>query len=270
MHILLTNDDGIRAPGIRAMHRALTEPPEPLGEVFTVAPEGAQSATSHGITYHAPLMVEHAMIGDDEALAVDGRPADCTKLALTNLWPETFGEGSLPDLVVSGMNAGANCGINVMYSGTVAAAVEAAFLGVPAIAVSLHLDGGAADFDAGARAARRTIDTLLAGSLPGTHEVISINIPATEYLNDDTPISVCPMNTHALVDRYERRQSPKGEPYYWSTARGLDFRGTDDDTDVHKLFERHITVTPLHFDLTDHDRLGFWRDRTGARAAPNA
>lgn len=270
MDILLTNDDGIGAPGIRTMHKALTEPPDALGHVFVVAPASAQSATSHGITYHTPLMVEHTKIGGEDAIAVDGRPADCTKLALTNLWPETFGEGALPDLVVSGMNAGANCGINIMYSGTVAAAIEAAFLGVPAIAVSLHIDGTAPDFDAGARAARRTIDTLIAGSLPDRHEVLSINIPATEHLRDDTPIRVCPMNTHALVDRYERRHSPKSTPYYWSTAHGLDFRGTDDDTDVHQLFERCITVTPLRFDLTHHERMGFWRDRLGQDAMSGA
>lgn len=264
MKILLTNDDGIRAPGIRAMHAQLTRESDPLGDVFTVAPASTQSATSHGITYHIPLMVEGSEINGIDALAVDGRPADCTKLALTNLWPEHFGDGSRPDLVVSGMNAGANCGINVLYSGTVAAAIEAAFLGVPAIAVSLHIDAQRPDFEKGARAARRTIDTLLAGSLPDRHEVLSINIPATEYLDEDTDIVVCPMNTHALVDQYEQRRTPKGTPYYWSTAHGLDFRGTDEGTDVHELFERKITVTPLMFDLTMHERIGHWNDRVAA------
>lgn len=266
MHILLTNDDGIFAPGIAAMHAQLTgspEHPEPLGEVFSVAPETVQSATSHGITFHTALMTKKARINGHEAIAVDGRPADCTKLALTNLWPERFGDGTRPDLVISGMNAGANCGINVIYSGTVAAAIEAAFLGVPAIAVSLHLDREEPDFRLGASCARRAIDELIKGGLPNRHEIISINIPASEHLRDDTPIEVCPMNTHALVDQYERRTSPKGEHYYWSTAHGLDFRGTDDGSDVHELFERRITVTPLSFDLTAHDRLSFWRERLG-------
>jgi len=266
MKILLTNDDGIHAPGICALHWALTGDGgagDALGEVFTVAPLSVQSATSHGITYHVPLMVEDAEINGVRALAVDGRPADCTKLALTNLWGEEFGVGKRPDLVISGMNAGANCGINVIYSGTVAAAIEAAFLGVPAIAVSLHLDGSAADYEMGARAARRAVDVVLAGGLPDRHEVLSINIPATEYLEEDTEIVVCPMNTHALVDQYERRETPKGRPYFWSTAHGLDFHSTDAGTDVHALFERKITVTPLSFDLTDHGRLGFWGDRVG-------
>lgn len=265
MKILLTNDDGIHAPGIAALHKALANPSEqddsPLGDLFTVAPASAQSATSHGITYHIPLMVEHSTINGQPAHAVEGRPADCTKLALTNLYPEHFGDGARPDLVISGMNSGANCGINVIYSGTVAAAIEAAFIGVPAIAVSLHMDGSNPDWDRAAQAARKTIDTLLQGGLPSNHEVLSINIPATQYLNDDTKVIVCPMNTHALVDRYEKRSTPKNASYYWSTAHGLEFRSTDTGTDVHELFDRNITITPLTFDLTNHAKLSFWKDR---------
>lgn len=264
MRILLTNDDGIHAPGIESMHLALLGH-EPLGEVFTVAPLTVQSATGHGVTFHQPLMTKRTRLNDEDAIAVDGRPADCTKLALTNLWPERFGEGSRPDLVVSGMNAGANCGINVLYSGTIAAALEAAFLGVPSIAVSLHLDQQIADFDRAARVARAAIDRLLAGGLPHSHECLSINIPATEYLDTtaetDPDIVVCPMNTHALVDRFEPRSSPNGAEYYWSAGHGLEFRGTDPGTDVHELFERRITVTPLRFDLTATERLSFWQDR---------
>lgn len=266
MQILLTNDDGIHAPGIEALHTQLAGSnahPEKLGDVFTVAPLGAQSATSHGITYHTALMTKDVRINNQDGIAVDGRPADCTKLALTNLWPERFGDGTRPDLVVSGMNAGANCGINIIYSGTVAAAIEAAFIGVPAIAVSLHLDREEPDYDLGAVHARRAINELLKGGLPNQHEVVSINIPATEYLREDTPIEVCPMNTHAMVDQYERRVSPRGKRYYWSTAHGLDFRGTDDGSDVHELFERKITITPLSFDMTNHERMSFWRDRLG-------
>lgn len=266
MQILLTNDDGILAPGIEALHTQLSGSdahPEALGDVFTVAPLGAQSATSHGITYHTALMTKDVHINGQDGIAVDGRPADCSKLTLTNLWPERYGDGTRPDLVISGMNAGANCGINIIYSGTVAAAIEAAFIGVPAIAVSLHLDRAKPDYNLGAIHARRAINQLLKGGLPNQHEVISINIPATEYLRNDTPIEVCPMNTHALVDQYDRRVSPKGERYYWSTAHGLDFRGTDDGSDVHELFERKITITPLSFDMTNHDRMSFWRDRLG-------
>src|ERR1043166_2334624 len=130
MLILLTNDDGIMAPGIVAMYRELTH----LGDVSVVAPEQVQSATGHGITLTAPLLTSQVTIENAyTGTAVDGRPADCVKLAVNQLLPR------LPDLVVSGINSGANVGINVIYSGTVAAAIEAAFLGLPAIAISLYL-----------------------------------------------------------------------------------------------------------------------------------
>ncbi|MBZ0171614.1 MAG: 5'/3'-nucleotidase SurE, partial [Phycisphaerales bacterium] len=139
MRILLTNDDGIRAPGLIALHDALRETlTDTITDLVVVAPLTVQSATSHGVTFHEPLMTRTVRASATvTGTAVDGRPADCTKLALTNLWPERFGEGSRPDLVVSGMNMGSNAGINVIYSGTVAAAIEAAFMGVPSIAVSM-------------------------------------------------------------------------------------------------------------------------------------
>lgn len=262
MKILLTNDDGVHAPGLLALRRALVADP-PLGGVHVIAPATVQSATSHGITFHEPLMTRTERVDGAEATAVEGRPADCVKLGLTNLWPERFGDGARPDLVVSGMNSGANCGINVIYSGTVAAAIEAAFLGVPAIAVSLHLDAAAPDYPRAARLARRVIDRAIAGGLPDRHEVISINLPATEHWSDPdaVPVVACPMNTHALVDRYERRTSPGGTVYYWAAGHGLDFVGADEGTDVAELFARRATVTPLRFDLTAQHRLSFWRDR---------
>ncbi len=273
MRILLTNDDGLDAPGIGAMHAQLIGSPahpDALGEVFTVAPLRVQSATSHGVTFHSPLMTRATTINNHDGVAVDGRPADCSKLALTNLWPQRYGPGSRPDLVISGMNAGANCGINVLYSGTVAAAIEAAFLGVPAIAVSLHLDRepeadrADPDYDFAARVARRVLDRLLAGGLPGPHEILSINIPATGRLREDAPVVVCPMNTHAMVDRFDERFAPHGERYFWSAGNGLDFHGADEGTDVPELLAGRITVTPLRFDMTDHAKLRFWRERLGA------
>lgn len=272
MRILLTNDDGLRAPGIAAMYEALTDYHNvfgaPLGElVLPIAPLTVQSATSHGVTFHEPLMTKEEFLSgsgpDDQVLgiAVDGRPADCTKLAIANLWPERFGPGQRPDLVISGMNAGANAGINVIYSGTVAAALEAAFLGIPSIAVSLHMGKGKARFDIAARHARRAIEAVLAGGLPQAHECLSINIPITESDTPMPPIRVCPMNTHGLVDSYERRVSPAGDVYYWATGHGLDFRTTDPGSDVQELIKRSITVTPLTYDLTNHPTLPHWRQR---------
>lgn len=208
MRILLTNDDGIRAPGIVALYDALMDTipgregtlggplciaGTPVETIYTVAPATVQSATSHGVTFHEPLMVEPARIrGRMNGAAVDGRPADCVKLALSEIWPAHFGKGAdgkpgRPDLVISGMNAGANCGINIIYSGTVAAAIEAAFLGLPSIAVSLHLGRASTRFDIGAIHARRAIETLLSQGLPRPHEVLNLNIPRCEDPIDDTP-----------------------------------------------------------------------------------
>lgn len=274
MRILLTNDDGIRAPGIVALHDALAGHDKyfdrPLGSlVYPIAPLTVQSATSHGVTFHTPLMVRDERVNDRmEGIAVDGRPADCVKLAVANLWPEKFGERARPDLVISGMNAGANVGINVIYSGTVAAALEAAFLGIPSIAVSLHLGRAKPDFVLAARHARRAIEIILQQGLPDRHVALSVNIPVTELgappsQTSEYPIKVCPMNTHGHNDKYERRVAPGGEVYFWSAGSGLDFRNTDEGSDVQEIFKRCITITPLRYDLTKKSTLTPWRDRIG-------
>ncbi|MCC6284982.1 MAG: 5'/3'-nucleotidase SurE [Phycisphaerales bacterium] len=308
MRILLTNDDGIRAPGIVALYDALTDAHLGFGgalrdprtgapaEVFVVAPETVQSATSHGVTFHEPLMTREVTVNDRmKGVAVEGRPADCVKLALSAIWPEIHGPGSAPDLVISGMNAGANCGVNVIYSGTVAAAIEAAFLGVPSIAVSLHLGGGTPLFDAAAGHARRAVERILASGPIERHECLNINIPRTESPRprapgDDLgtrqkpagwdvgrppsegydpraplPVRVCTMNTHGLVDRYERRVSPSGDVYYWSAGDGMAFHGTEPGSDVDLLFSRHITVTPLTYDLTRRGAMQRWVGRLNER-----
>jgi 5'-nucleotidase len=272
MKILLTNDDGIRAPGIVALHDALTSSDAPFGKplgsvVYPIAPLTVQSATGHGLTVHTPLMVSEERVSERmQGVAVDGRPADCVKLAVANLWPDRFGPGSGPDLVISGMNAGANVGINVIYSGTVAAALEAAFLGIPAIAVSLHMGSAKPDFALAARHARRAIEHVIERGLPDRHACLSINIPVTELgapasRTGSYPIRVCPMNTHGLNDKYEKRVSPGGEVYYWSAGNGLDFRTTNDGSDVQEIWNRSITVTPLRYDLTKKSVLEGWRER---------
>lgn len=286
MRILLTNDDGIHAPGLAAMYEALADPSRrhggplldpspgavsrsPRSVVFPVAPLTVQSATSHGVTFHEPLMtrLERVQVpGSAEAVegvAVDGRPADCVKLAIAQIWPERFGAGARPDLLISGMNSGANVGINVIYSGTVAAALEAAFLGVPSIAVSLHIGGKRPRYDIAAGHARRAIEAVIARGLPRPHECLSINVPVTEAEGPMLPIRVCPMNTHGLNDQYERRTNPAGQAYYWASGHGLDFHVTDRGSDVEWLFQRCITVTPLRYDLTDHATLAAWRERLG-------
>lgn len=259
MRILLTNDDGIDAPGIRALHTALSG----LGEITTIAPYTVQSATSHGVTFHEPLLVHQTVMEDGSVgYAVDGRPADCVKVAMQSLWREIHGDDSRPDITISGMNAGANVGINVIYSGTVAAAVESAFLGVPSIAVSLHLgDRSRTRFARAAEIGRVAIDRVLEHPLD-PHAVINVNVPRTE--SDDAPMPpmrVCPMNTAPGAGHYEKRTSPLGQPYYWAAGSGMEFVHTHPDTDVDLLSSPAVTVTPLEFDLTDHPRIQTWRER---------
>lgn len=260
MRILLTNDDGITAPGIAALYGAIRS----LGDIRVVAPATAQSAESHGITFHRPLMTREISLPTIEGTAVEGTPADCVKLALKSLWPAWHGAGSRPDLVISGMNFGANAGINVIYSGTVAAAIEAAFLGVPAIAVSLYIgDRARTHLGRAAEIARETIDRVLRHPLD-PHRVVNINIPFTESHDAPMPpIRVVSMNTSAAADGYERRVSPEGRAYYWPSGNGMEFVHTAEESDVEALAQRAVTVTPLHFDLTDHARLAEWRARLG-------
>ena len=239
VRIVLTNDDGIDAPGIAAMRAAL----EGLGEVVTLAPAAHQSATSHAVTFNGPLTVEPRRFGEEDAfegLAIGGRPADCVKLGLSELV-----EGEV-DLVVSGMNAGANVGINVIYSGTVGAAREAAILGVPAIAVSLHVgDWDAIRWPDAAAHARRAIDTLLDHGLPEA-ALMNVNVPILDDGREPRGLRVARACTVPLLDEYERLGN--GSYRIRST---MTFRRRDPDTDVAALFDGYITLTPLQHSLTD-------------------
>ncbi len=218
---------------------------------------------SHGITFHRPLMTRELQVNSQmQGLSVEGTPADCVKLGLRTIWAERFGAGSKPDLVISGMNCGANVGINVIYSGTVAAAIEAAFLGVPAIAVSLHIgDSTRIAWDRAAEIARVAIDRVIAHPLDA-HRVMSINVPRTESSDAPMPsLRVVRMNTSAGIDRHERRESPEGRAYYWPTGNGMEFFHTAEGSDVEALIERHVTITPLWYDLTDDASLAAWQKR---------
>lgn len=242
MRILLSNDDGILAPGLAAMRDELAK----LGEVTVVAPESPQSAAAHGITFPGPVAVRRVHVQDAFfGYAVDGRPADCVKLGIMELLD------SPPDLVVSGINDGANIGIYVLYSGTVAAAAEGALLGFPAVAVSLK-QGVERDFRQAANHAVGIIRKLVdRGLSPG--ELININVP------DLTPgppkgVRIVPQATRGVEDIFVRHTAPDGRDYYWLT--GGEFKQCrPTDSDVEAIAEGYIAVTPLHFDLTDHGRL---------------
>jgi 5'-nucleotidase len=245
VRILLTNDDGVYAPGLRALRTELLS----LGDVTVVAPATEQSAVGHSITLLTPLLVQEVRDEQNRFMgwAVEGRPADCVKLALLELLPEP------PDVVVSGLNAGSNAGINVLYSGTVAAAIEGAFFRRVSIAVSLeYTRPQPLDFPRAAELARRVIEQILAHApAPGT--LFNVNIPSLEK-GPVRGIRVLPQNVAAYLETFDRRRDPRGRIYFWSNP-GFCCPEPHPDTDVTALEEGYITVTPLQFDLTRADLL---------------
>ena len=240
MRILLTNDDGVYAPGLRALRKELQK----LGEVTVVAPAGEQSAVGHSITLLTPLLVQEVLDEQQRPMgwAVEGRPADCVKLALMELLPER------PDLLVSGCNAGSNAGINVLYSGTVAAAIEGAFFGCTSVAVSLeYTKPKPLDFPRAAGLAVRVIRQIF-DRRPPAGSLFNINIPSLEK-GPIRGVRVVPQNVAPYLETFDRRVDPRGRVYFWSRP---DFRCPEPhpDSDVIALEESYITVTPLQFNLT--------------------
>jgi 5'-nucleotidase len=240
MRILLTNDDGIYAPGLRALRREL----ETLGEVTVVAPASEQSAVGHSITLLNPLVVQEVRDEQNHLLgwAVEGKPADCVKVALLELLPEP------PDLIVSGLNAGSNAGINVLYSGTVAAAVEGAFFQRTSIAVSLeYTRPQPLDFPRAAVLARRVIEQILS-HLPAAGTLFNVNIPSFDK-GAVRGVRVVPQNIVPYRETLDRRTDPRGRVYFWSMP-DLVCPEPHPDSDVGALAEGYITVTPLQVNLT--------------------
>jgi 5'-nucleotidase len=245
MRILLTNDDGIYAPGLRALLPELRK----LGEVVVIAPAGEQSAVGHSVTLTTPLIVQEVLDERQSFLgwAVEGKPADCIKLALRELLPQP------PDVIVSGLNAGSNAGINVLYSGTVAAAIEGAFFKVTSFATSLEYTKlRPLDFSRGAAIARAVVEQILVHD-PPSGSLFNVNVPSLER-GPVRGVRVVPQNIAPYVEGYDRRTDPRGRVYFWSTP---EFNCPDPhpDTDVTALADNYVTVTPLQFDLTDSARM---------------
>jgi 5'-nucleotidase len=245
MRILLTNDDGIYAPGLQALRKELL----PLGEVVVCAPATEQSAAGHSVTLLWPLIVQEVFDTEKRFMgwAVEGRPADCVKLALVELLPDP------PDLIVSGLNAGANAGINVLYSGTVAAAIEGAFFRRTAIAVSqAYGKPKAIDFAAGAAVARTVIERILE-SKPEAGSLFNVNIPRQE-IGSPKGLKVLPQNVAMYQENFVKNVDPRGRTYYWL---GADYGCAEPhpDSDELALAEGYVTLTPLQFDLTHHTQL---------------
>lgn len=242
MMILLTNDDGIYAPGLAALHQELQQ----LGEVAVVAPESEQSAVGHAISLMTPLRVKKvALAGGVVGWAVSGTPADCVKIALAELLPAP------PELVVSGINLGPNVGINVLYSGTVSAATEAAILGVRAMAVSLNTYKEV-DFAMAARLTRKLLTQLQDWPLPAK-VCLNINLPALppERIKG---VRLTRQNTGRLVEHFQRRVDPREHVYYW-LAEINERRDPEPETDYGALEAGYISITPIHHDLTHYPSL---------------
>ena len=262
MRILLTNDDGVYAPGLAALRRALAD----LGDVSLIAPATEQSGVGHSITFLEPLVCKQLYDGPDFiGIAVEGSPADCVKLGVSELIGEPV------DLVVSGINGGLNAGINVLYSGTVAAAIEGAFFRLNSFAVSLEYDPQA-DFEMAARIAIPLIHQILERK-ESTPQLYNINIPtqAVRAMREGrTPeVHIVPMGVERYGEQYLRRQDPKGRDYYWATHDPPP-RRTEHPTDLTVLSDGHVTVTPLQFDMTDTPTLATMSDWRLSIPAPPA
>lgn len=236
--ILVCNDDGIHAPGIRALEEALA----PLGEVWVVAPDREQSAASHSLSLHRPLRVEEVA---PRRLAVDGTPTDCVNLAVNGVMPVR------PDLVASGINNGANLGDDITYSGTVSAAIEGTLLGIPSFAVSLAARGRP-DFSAAAIFAARLARAILRGGVP-PDTLLNVNVPAVPA-NEIRGYAVTRQGRRRYGDAIVEKVDPRGKKYYWIGGDDGAFV-PDEGTDCTATANGYISVTPLHLDLTNHASL---------------
>lgn len=246
MKILISNDDGYQAPGMVALYSALST----IAEVEVVAPEHNNSAKSNALTLHSPLYVHTAHNG---FRYVNGTPADCIHIALTGLLDYR------PDLVISGINNGANMGDDTIYSGTVGAAMEGYLFGIPSIAFS-QVDKGWQELEAAAQKAREIVLQLaqpqLTGLVGAQPWLLNINIPNLP-LHALQPIKLCRLGRRHAAERVIVQQNPRGETMYWIGGAGP-AKDDSEGTDFHATAQGHVAITPLQIDLTDYQNLAGW------------
>ena len=239
MKILLSNDDGIHAEGLRALHRRFSD----SCSTMVVAPDRERSAISHAITLHVPIRSRNISLNNgDRAYAVSGTPADCIKLAMTELLEER------PDLMISGINPGANTGIHINYSGTFAAAREATLYGIPALAVSV-MGNAPAYYDQAAEFTENLAKSVLENGLPGG-TLLNVNIPDLP-MERIRGVRISHQNLEMFREGMEKRMDPWSRPYYW---HGIAARGSSGDSgsDVAALAKDYISITPIACDMTDY------------------
>ena len=238
--ILVTNDDGILAPGLMA----LVEVASGFGDVFVVAPDSPQSGQGHAITIESPLRLKKVHFDDVDAYECSGTPVDCVKLAKNVLL-----KGRKIDLCVSGINHGANNSINVIYSGTMSAAMEASLEGIDSIGFSLLDYNFGADFTAAKKIAHSIIEKTLLNGLPPC-KLLNVNIPAIPE-SEIKGIKVCRQGHGNWVEDFQEGLDPRGEKYYWLTGKFVN-NDHGDDTDIWALKNGYVSVVPTGFDLTVH------------------
>ena len=239
--ILVTNDDGINAPGIRTLISVIKD----IGDVIVVAPDSPQSGMGHAITINSTLHSSRITPKNSEIIeySCSGTPADCVKLAINELMPRK------PDLCVSGINHGSNSSINVIYSGTMSAAIEAGIEGVPAIGFSLLDYSWNADFSQSKDFIRKiTLNALNNGIPKGV--VLNVNIPAVKK-SDIKGVKICRQAKAYWVEEFDKRKNPLGQEYYWLTGKFVN-KDQGEDTDEWALKNNYISIVPVEFDLTAH------------------
>lgn len=241
--ILVTNDDGITAPGLRALIRFMSE----IGEVVVVAPDSPQSGMGHAITLDSTLFSKKVTVGSEDGAkdeySCSGTPADCVKLGLQELLERK------PDICVSGINHGSNSSINVIYSGTMSAAIEAGIEGIPAIGFSLCDYGWEADFEATKHFVQRIVTEALKHGIP-EGVVLNVNIPKLGR-SQIQGIKICRQARANWKEKFDKRTNPMGKHYYWLTGE-FELLDKGEDTDEWALANGYISVVPTQFDLTAH------------------
>ncbi len=244
IHILVTNDDGIHAEGIQYLSQVLHSEGQGF-RLSIIAPDRERSAVGHAITMHQPLRVQKLSFIHNRELsgwAVNGTPSDCVKLAIEAILKDK------PDLVVSGINRGSNLGTDVLYSGTVSAAVEGLIMGIPSVAVSLTDSGEEKDYIFAARFICKLIPAFISCGIKAS-TLININIPVhTDLINGARATS---LGTRRYKNIFDQRVDPRGSIYYWLAGELVDDDPENQDSDTKAIRENYISVTPVHFNLTD-------------------
>lgn len=257
MNILISNDDGIYSKGIYELAKRMTR----LGKVTVVAPDKEQSAIGHAITMHQPLRCKKIKLYDldIDAWWVNGTPADCIKLGVETLLPKR------PELIISGINNGENLGTDIIYSGTVSAAIEGSIFNIPAIAVS-YAKHGETDFSAAAHVAANIIEQVLEYAA-GSKMLMNINIPEISSVNELKGVKIAKLGVKKYRNNFEERKDPRGNSYYW-LAGELIKDEIKEDTDIYAVRNGYVSITPIHVDLTGYgeiEKIKAWDIKLGGK-----